>query len=49
MLLYLQALQTEEASVVAPYFQASPLFGFGLAYLVLGETLIGAAIGRRRP
>ncbi len=39
MLLYLQALQAEEASVVAPYFQASPLFGFGLAYLVLGETL----------
>jgi drug/metabolite transporter (DMT)-like permease len=39
MLLYLQALQTEDASVVAPYFQASPLFGFGLAYLALGETL----------
>jgi len=41
MLLYLQALQTEEASVVAPYFQAGPLFGYGLAYLVLGETLTG--------
>jgi drug/metabolite transporter (DMT)-like permease len=41
MLLYLQALQTEEASVVAPYFQASPLFGYALAYLVLGETLTG--------
>jgi drug/metabolite transporter (DMT)-like permease len=39
MLLYLQALQSEEASVVAPYFQAGPLFGFVLAYLVLGETL----------
>jgi drug/metabolite transporter (DMT)-like permease len=39
MLLYLQALQTEEASIVAPYFQAGPLFGFVLAYLVLGETL----------
>jgi drug/metabolite transporter (DMT)-like permease len=39
MLLYLQALQTEEASVVAPYFQVGPLFGYGLAYLVLGETL----------
>jgi drug/metabolite transporter (DMT)-like permease len=39
MLLYLQALQTEEASVVAPYFQAGPLFGYCLAYLVLGETL----------
>jgi uncharacterized membrane protein len=41
MLLYLQALQTEEASVVAPYFQAGPLFGYVLAYLVLGETLSG--------
>jgi drug/metabolite transporter (DMT)-like permease len=41
MLLYLQALQSEEASVVAPYFQASPLFGYGLAYAVLGETLSG--------
>jgi drug/metabolite transporter (DMT)-like permease len=41
MLLYLQALQNEEASVVAPYFQAGPLFGYVLAYLVLGETLSG--------
>jgi uncharacterized membrane protein len=41
MLLYLQALQAEEASVVAPYFQAGPLFGYVLAYLVLGETLSG--------
>ena len=39
MLFYLRALQSEEASVVAPFFQASPLFGYGLAYLVLGETL----------
>jgi drug/metabolite transporter (DMT)-like permease len=39
MLFYLQALQREEASVVAPYFQAGPLFGYVLAYLVLGETL----------
>jgi uncharacterized membrane protein len=39
MLLYLQALQSEEASVVAPFFQAGPLFGYVLAYLVLGETL----------
>jgi len=41
MLFYLRALQAEEASVVAPFFQASPLFGYGLAYLVLGETLTG--------
>jgi drug/metabolite transporter (DMT)-like permease len=39
MLFYLRALQSEEASVVAPFFQAAPLFGFVLAYAVLGETL----------
>lgn len=39
MLFYLQALQSEDASVVAPFFQASPLFGYALAYLVLGESL----------
>jgi drug/metabolite transporter (DMT)-like permease len=38
-LFYLEALQTEEASAVAPFFQASPLFAYGLGYLVLGETL----------
>jgi len=32
-------LQGHEASVVAPFFQASPLFGYALGYLVLGETL----------
>ncbi len=41
LLLYLRALQAEEASVVAPYFQAGPLFGYALAYFVLGETLTG--------
>jgi drug/metabolite transporter (DMT)-like permease len=41
LLLYLRALQSEEASVVAPYFQAGPLFGYALAYFVLGETLTG--------
>src|ERR1700731_509283 len=39
MLFYLRALQNEEASVVAPFFQAGPLFGYVLAYLVLGEVL----------
>ena len=39
MLFYLQALQTEEASAVAPWFQAAPLFGYLLAWLFLGETL----------
>jgi hypothetical protein len=41
ILFYLRALQGHEASVVAPFFQASPLFGYALAYLVLGETLTG--------
>ena len=39
MLFYLRALQSEEPSVVAPFFQTAPLFGYVLAYLVLGETL----------
>ena len=38
-LFYLRALQSEEASVVAPFFQAAPLFGYALAYFILGETL----------
>jgi drug/metabolite transporter (DMT)-like permease len=36
---YLSALQGHDASVVAPFFQSSPLFGYMLAYFVLGETL----------
>ena len=39
LLFYLRALQSEEASVVSPFFQAAPLFGYVLAYLFLGETL----------
>jgi drug/metabolite transporter (DMT)-like permease len=39
MLFYLRALQSDEASVVAPFFQTVPLFGYVLAYFVLGETL----------
>jgi drug/metabolite transporter (DMT)-like permease len=39
IILYLNALQGHEASVVAPFFQASPLMGYVLAYFVLGETL----------
>jgi uncharacterized membrane protein len=39
MLFYLRALQSEEASVIAPFYQASPLFGYVLGYAVLGETL----------
>src|SRR3984885_3231659 len=39
MLFYLRALQTEEGWGGAPFFQTGPLFGYVLAYLVLGETL----------
>ena len=39
MLFYLHALQSDEASVVAPFFQAVPLFGYVLAYFILGERL----------
>ncbi|HEY4275134.1 MAG TPA: DMT family transporter [Rhizomicrobium sp.] len=39
MLFYLRAIQSEEASVVAPLFQASTLFTFLLGYLFLGEKL----------
>ena len=39
MLFYLQALQSEEASVVAPFYQAVPLFSYLLGYVVLGERL----------
>ena len=37
---YLQALQTEEASTVAPFFQAAGIFGLILGYFVLGETIV---------
>jgi uncharacterized membrane protein len=37
MLFYLRAIQSEEASVVAPLFQASTIFALLLAFLLLGE------------
>ncbi|HVA37095.1 MAG TPA: EamA family transporter [Candidatus Dormibacteraeota bacterium] len=39
MYFYLQALQSNEASVVAPFFQTAPIFAYALAYAVLGERL----------
>ena len=39
MLFYLRAIQSEEASVVAPLFQTSTLFTFLLAYIFLHEIL----------
>jgi uncharacterized membrane protein len=44
MLFYLRAIQSEEASIVAPMFQASTIFTFLLGYLLLGETLTWAKI-----
>ncbi len=39
ILFYLRAIQSEEASVVAPLFQASTLFTFMLGYIFLHESL----------
>ena len=39
MLFYLQAIQSSEASVVAPLFQTSTIFTFVLGYFLLGEAL----------
>lgn len=36
---YLQALQAEEASTIAPFFQAAGIFGLILGFLVLGEKI----------
>jgi drug/metabolite transporter (DMT)-like permease len=45
MYFYLQALQSEEASTVAPFFQITGLFALALGYFVLHEVLTGAQIG----
>ena len=45
MLFYLQALQSDEASAVAPFYQAAPLFGYVLGYVVLGEALTPIQMG----
>lgn len=45
MYFYLKALQREEASVVAPFFQASPLFAYFLGLMVLDERLTGRQLG----
>lgn len=39
IVLYFHALQRDEASVVVPFYQTIPIFGFILGYLILGETL----------
>lgn len=45
MLIYLRALQSEEASVIAPLFQFWILWGAVLAYVFLGETLTPLELG----
>lgn len=45
ILFYLKALQQEDASLVAVFFQAGPLFGYVLAYAVLGERLSPTQMG----
>lgn len=44
MLFYLRAIQSEEASVVAPLFQLTTIFTFVLAWLMLGEVLTWRAV-----
>lgn len=39
LVFYMRALQTEDASSVVPFFQTVPIFGFALAFLILGETV----------
>lgn len=41
---YLVALQDEEATIVVPFFQLIPVFGYFLGYLFLGEGLTGIQI-----
>jgi drug/metabolite transporter (DMT)-like permease len=45
MLFYLRAMQTEEASVIAPMFQFAPVFTLLLGYLLLHEVLSWAQLG----
>lgn len=36
---YLQALKNEETSIVIVFYQLVPVFGYGLGYFILGESL----------
>jgi drug/metabolite transporter (DMT)-like permease len=49
IILYLYTLEKEDVSAVVPWFLTVPVFGYGLGYVLLGETLtnqqfIGSAI-----
>lgn len=39
ILLYMYALEKDEASIVVPFFQLIPVFGYLLGYLILGEVV----------
>jgi len=39
LILYLHALRDDETSMVVPFYQTIPVFGYILGYLLLGETL----------
>lgn len=39
IILYLYAMQKDEASLVVPIFQTIPVFGYVLAFFILGESL----------
>lgn len=41
---YFYALAEDETSLVAPFFQLIPVFGFIIGYFALGETLLGNQI-----
>lgn len=41
LILYLNALRDDEVSMVAPFYQTIPVFGYILGYFVLGEVLSG--------
>ncbi|MDD4988830.1 MAG: DMT family transporter [Candidatus Pacebacteria bacterium] len=43
-ILYLGAIEREEASIVTPLWQMVPVFAYILSYFVLGETLSGKQI-----
>lgn len=44
IIFYLHAMEKDEASIVVPFFQLIPVFGFFLALLILGEILTGPQI-----
>lgn len=42
--LYLEGMREEEASIVVPLYQLTPVFGYFFGFIILGETLSGAQI-----